>query len=110
MYSPLVHEGRLDAFHWQPVLEDRIGMCMGIFRVRAACAMCRGVTVCMDKHPVLTETAPQCTQTLPCGGNGRSLARQPYVTAAGLPDRFTCMQAFSPCTTGALLQYGPWRH
>jgi len=31
LYAPLVRDGRMEKFYWNPTREDRIGVCMGIF-------------------------------------------------------------------------------
>jgi hypothetical protein len=31
LYAPLIRDGRMDKFYWNPSREDRIGVCMGIF-------------------------------------------------------------------------------
>merc|ERR1719401_991029 len=32
LYAPLIRDGRMEKFYWNPTREDRIGVCMGIFR------------------------------------------------------------------------------
>merc|ERR1719277_1052522 len=32
LYAPLIRDGRMEKFYWNPSREDRIGVCMGIFR------------------------------------------------------------------------------
>ncbi|GMP89443.1 hypothetical protein CsSME_00041024 [Camellia sinensis var. sinensis] len=32
LYAPLIRDGRMEKFYWAPNREDRIGVCMGIFR------------------------------------------------------------------------------
>jgi len=32
LYAPLIRDGRMEKFHWNPNREDRIGVCMGIFQ------------------------------------------------------------------------------
>jgi len=32
LYAPLIRDGRMEKFYWQPTREDRIGVAMGIFR------------------------------------------------------------------------------
>ncbi|GAB4833854.1 AFG3 protein [Ancistrocladus abbreviatus] len=32
LYAPLIRDGRMEKFYWSPTREDRIGVCMGIFR------------------------------------------------------------------------------
>lgn len=32
LYAPLIRDGRMEKFYWAPTREDRIGVCMGIFR------------------------------------------------------------------------------
>lgn len=31
LYAPLIRDGRMDKFYWNPTREDRVGVCMGIF-------------------------------------------------------------------------------
>jgi hypothetical protein len=31
LYAPLIRDGRMDKYYWNPTREDRIGVCMGIF-------------------------------------------------------------------------------
>jgi len=31
LYAPLVRDGRMEKFYWNPTREDRVGVCMGIF-------------------------------------------------------------------------------
>jgi len=31
LYAPLIRDGRMEKFYWNPTREDRIGVCMGIF-------------------------------------------------------------------------------
>lgn len=33
LYAPLIRDGRMEKFYWAPTREDRIGVCMGIFRI-----------------------------------------------------------------------------
>jgi len=32
LYAPLIRDGRMEKFYWNPTREDRIGICSGIFR------------------------------------------------------------------------------
>jgi len=32
LYAPLVRDGRMEKYYWNPTREDRIGVCMGIFQ------------------------------------------------------------------------------
>jgi len=32
LYAPLIRDGRMEKFYWAPTREDRIGVCVGIFR------------------------------------------------------------------------------
>lgn len=32
LYAPLIRDGRMEKFYWAPTREDRIGVCLGIFR------------------------------------------------------------------------------
>ncbi|XP_065028879.1 ribulose bisphosphate carboxylase/oxygenase activase 2, chloroplastic-like [Musa acuminata AAA Group] len=32
LYAPLIRDGRMEKFYWAPTRDDRIGVCMGIFR------------------------------------------------------------------------------
>jgi len=32
LYAPLIRDGRMEKFFWNPTREDRIGVCMGIFK------------------------------------------------------------------------------
>jgi len=32
LYAPLIRDGRMEKFYWNPTREDRIGVCMGIFK------------------------------------------------------------------------------
>merc|ERR1719247_3797071 len=32
LYAPLIRDGRMEKFYWNPTREDRIGICGGIFR------------------------------------------------------------------------------
>ncbi|CAI5492636.1 unnamed protein product [Closterium sp. Naga37s-1] len=32
LYAPLIRDGRMDKFYWAPTRDDRIGVCLGIFR------------------------------------------------------------------------------
>merc|ERR1719473_1556010 len=32
LYAPLIRDGRMEKFYWNPNREDRIGVCMGIFK------------------------------------------------------------------------------
>lgn len=32
LYAPLIRDGRMEKFYWAPTREDRIGVCMGMFR------------------------------------------------------------------------------
>ncbi|KAM1819744.1 hypothetical protein ACFX15_001304 [Malus domestica] len=32
LYAPLIRDGRMEKFYWAPTREDRIGVCIGIFR------------------------------------------------------------------------------
>merc|ERR1712072_797798 len=32
LYAPLIRDGRMEKFYWNPTREDRIGICMGIFQ------------------------------------------------------------------------------
>ncbi|PKI72209.1 hypothetical protein CRG98_007407 [Punica granatum] len=36
LYAPLIRDGRMEKFYWAPTREDRIGVCMGIFRTDGA--------------------------------------------------------------------------
>jgi len=31
LYAPLIRDGRMEKFYWNPTREDRVGVCMGIF-------------------------------------------------------------------------------
>lgn len=31
LYAPLIRDGRMEKYYWNPSREDRIGVCMGIF-------------------------------------------------------------------------------
>jgi hypothetical protein len=31
LYAPLIRDGRMEKYYWNPTREDRIGVCMGIF-------------------------------------------------------------------------------
>ena len=33
LYAPLIRDGRMEKYYWNPTREDRIGVCMGIFQV-----------------------------------------------------------------------------
>ena len=32
LYAPLIRDGRMEKFYWAPTREDRVGVCMGIFK------------------------------------------------------------------------------
>lgn len=32
LYAPLIRDGRMEKFYWAPTREDRIGVCLGIFK------------------------------------------------------------------------------
>lgn len=32
LYAPLIRDGRMEKFYWAPTREDRIGVCIGIFK------------------------------------------------------------------------------
>lgn len=32
LYAPLIRDGRMEKFYWNPTREDRVGICMGIFQ------------------------------------------------------------------------------
>merc|ERR1712093_848868 len=32
LYAPLIRDGRMEKFYWNPTRDDRIGVCMGIFK------------------------------------------------------------------------------
>jgi len=32
LYAPLIRDGRMEKFYWNPTREDRVGVCMGIFQ------------------------------------------------------------------------------
>jgi len=32
LYAPLIRDGRMEKFYWNPTRDDRIGICMGIFK------------------------------------------------------------------------------
>merc|ERR1719316_2145420 len=32
LYAPLIRDGRMEKFYWNPTREDRVGICSGIFR------------------------------------------------------------------------------
>lgn len=32
LYAPLIRDGRMEKFYWNPSREDRIGVCFGIFK------------------------------------------------------------------------------
>jgi hypothetical protein len=32
LYAPLIRDGRMEKFYWNPTRDDRIGVCMGIFQ------------------------------------------------------------------------------
>eukprot|EP00195_Chlamydomonas_chlamydogama_P006160 CAMPEP_0202890648 /NCGR_PEP_ID=MMETSP1392-20130828/986_1 /ASSEMBLY_ACC=CAM_ASM_000868 /TAXON_ID=225041 /ORGANISM="Chlamydomonas chlamydogama, Strain SAG 11-48b" /LENGTH=420 /DNA_ID=CAMNT_0049574263 /DNA_START=36 /DNA_END=1298 /DNA_ORIENTATION=- len=32
LYAPLIRDGRMEKYYWNPTREDRIGVCMGIFK------------------------------------------------------------------------------
>jgi hypothetical protein len=32
LYAPLIRDGRMEKFYWSPTREDRVGICVGIFR------------------------------------------------------------------------------
>lgn len=32
LYAPLIRDGRMEKFYWNPTREDRVGVCMGIFK------------------------------------------------------------------------------
>lgn len=34
LYAPLIRDGRMEKYYWNPTREDRIGVAMGIFQVR----------------------------------------------------------------------------
>ena len=34
LYAPLIRDGRMDKYYWNPTREDRVGVCVGIFQVR----------------------------------------------------------------------------
>lgn len=36
LYAPLIRDGRMEKYYWNPTREDRVGVCMGIFQVRFA--------------------------------------------------------------------------
>ena len=42
LYAPLIRDGRMEKFYWNPTREDRIGVCMGIFQVGAGGGAGRG--------------------------------------------------------------------
>jgi hypothetical protein len=31
LYAPLIRDGRMEKYYWNPTREDRVGVCMGIF-------------------------------------------------------------------------------
>ena len=33
LYAPLIRDGRMEKYYWNPTREDRVGVCMGIFHV-----------------------------------------------------------------------------
>ena len=33
LYAPLIRDGRMEKYYWNPTREDRVGVCMGIFQV-----------------------------------------------------------------------------
>merc|ERR1711972_482751 len=37
LYAPLIRDGRMEKFYWNPSREDRIGVCMGIFQPDNIC-------------------------------------------------------------------------
>jgi hypothetical protein len=39
VFAPLVRDGRMDKFYWQPTLEDLVGI---LFQVGGCCACCGG--------------------------------------------------------------------
>jgi len=42
LYAPLIRDGRMEKFYWNPTREDRIGICAGIFRtIRSTKTMLR---------------------------------------------------------------------
>jgi hypothetical protein len=42
LYAPLIRDGRMEKYYWNPTREDRIGVCMGIFQVRLVLGLCCG--------------------------------------------------------------------
>jgi len=32
LYAPLIRDGRMEKYYWNPTREDRVGVCMGIFQ------------------------------------------------------------------------------
>lgn len=46
LYAPLIRDGRMEKFYWNPTREDRIGVCMGIFQVGAPRPRGSNVGIC----------------------------------------------------------------
>lgn len=46
LYAPLIRDGRMEKYYWNPTREDRIGVCMGIFQVSALRTVLGGVREC----------------------------------------------------------------
>jgi hypothetical protein len=38
LYAPLIRDGRMEKYYWNPTREDRVGVCMGIFHVSSGAA------------------------------------------------------------------------
>ena len=32
LYAPLIRDGRMEKYYWNPTREDRVGVCVGIFK------------------------------------------------------------------------------
>lgn len=39
LYAPLIRDGRMEKYYWAPTREDRIGICVGIFKVSYWCML-----------------------------------------------------------------------
>ncbi|CAI9275514.1 unnamed protein product [Lactuca saligna] len=49
LYAPLIRDGRMEKLYWAPTREDRIGVCIGIFKTDGLSP--EGVTKLVDTFP-----------------------------------------------------------
>uniref|UniRef100_A0A7S4LG34 Uncharacterized protein n=2 Tax=Eutreptiella gymnastica TaxID=73025 RepID=A0A7S4LG34_9EUGL len=109
LYAPLIRDGRMEKFYWNPTREDRIGVCCGIFK---------DDPISGDEVAILVDTFPG--QSIDFFGSLRSRiyddAIWEYVTATGVENlnknlvntREPPKMAMPQMTLAKLLEYGDY--